>query len=1027
MSNNLTNLTLFDKIKNLAIFYKNHLTKINQINQQHKKSNDAGNELYNTLTENFEKLFVKIDNLDVSDKILDEFLSIINEESFIEVLLEMYKNLPDNFDHKIIKKLEVIEIYKEKFDAEEGISSNSLSSESNSDNEIFYPESTTNCRRSTRLKSKRNKYINNIEVKKNDSNYDKNYEYSDLDDEDNDGYDNISIQKVILDPVIQEKLELYIEKDLKLVSDKAIDTFKVSNKVKEISSYLGISQRVIGPIVAKLSIGAFSDLMIKIKDWNNLKERMQDVFRRLYAWIINKDAVLFIHSLCPKKLEFYGNEKILIPKPSYFWLNCDETPIDEIERCITPPVVQLDNTNEEIVKLGEFQPSLRVNKYIRTVESDPTYEKIFERTGKTYEFQNKNIVLEDIKYMTTKTFKFKGFLNTLEICKEIRKHLNETNCSQRNFAENILGMSQGSASDLLTKPKEWHGLTRRGREPYIKMRAYLDTYEGLKDELKNILEREEKEQLEKLKKFHKNKQEKSGKDFNTKSLHNVLNKFSKPSTSTQNTIKDGNESSINIINQNVKEIIKKTEKLFQHKENFSVFSKSSDSLKKNNSQMTTDNKIIFNSPLFLNESFNTMTIATEMKTLLDECKVTPAMFAENFMMMKPQDFHRILTAPRAWNLSSLEDRDAYKKMKLFLNNQELVNCFKENGFNAFPKILKISVNTNTPINNEKKVCLLPPSKTIDSSSTLCNSKVLKLCSKKRPMLDCEDDLLSKKHKLDHKESEEKIIENCINNEINSFEKIVNEGINSIKLANTNVTKQNPLLVPFNKSIPIINNQQTITKCFDDNFEIKKEIENDSKVENNDSISKTLINDTNIQIKEEFIKSDSDIIDCPTSSDDSLNSLETQLSKQIKEPQFFRNLHENSFKPIHKENITAYDINTCHAKIIKNNNKEELLIDTAELEILYLAWTYNPNPQSVMKNYLSQMTVLPIETIETWYHTFNKLKGNYLRTAQNSLTYRENLRKIVLSTTTRKKYLAITDLVFKQLFSNKLAELINHNP
>ena len=38
----------------------------------------------------------------------------------------------------------------------------------------------------------------------------------------------------------------------------------------------------------------------------------------------------------------------------------------------------------------------------------------------------------------------------------------------------MLGLSQGSVSDLLARPKPWHMLTQKGREPFIRMKMFLD-------------------------------------------------------------------------------------------------------------------------------------------------------------------------------------------------------------------------------------------------------------------------------------------------------------------------------------------------------------------------------------------------------------------------------------------------------------------------------------------------------------------------------------------------------------------------
>ena len=44
--------------------------------------------------------------------------------------------------------------------------------------------------------------------------------------------------------------------------------------------------------------------------------------------------------------------------------------------------------------------------------------------------------------------------------------------SQRLFGEAVLGLSQGSVSDLLARPKPWHMLTQKGREPFIRMKIF---------------------------------------------------------------------------------------------------------------------------------------------------------------------------------------------------------------------------------------------------------------------------------------------------------------------------------------------------------------------------------------------------------------------------------------------------------------------------------------------------------------------------------------------------------------------------
>ena len=41
------------------------------------------------------------------------------------------------------------------------------------------------------------------------------------------------------------------------------------------------------------------------------------------------------------------------------------------------------------------------------------------------------------------------------------------------FAAAVLGLSQGTLSEMLSKPKPWRALTPKGREPYVRMQACI--------------------------------------------------------------------------------------------------------------------------------------------------------------------------------------------------------------------------------------------------------------------------------------------------------------------------------------------------------------------------------------------------------------------------------------------------------------------------------------------------------------------------------------------------------------------------
>lgn len=63
-------------------------------------------------------------------------------------------------------------------------------------------------------------------------------------------------------------------------------------------------------------------------------------------------------------------------------------------------------------------------------------------------------------------------LDTSYVSKTVRELLSINNIGQRLFAKHVLGLSQGTVSELLSKPKSWDKLTEKGRESYRKMFAW---------------------------------------------------------------------------------------------------------------------------------------------------------------------------------------------------------------------------------------------------------------------------------------------------------------------------------------------------------------------------------------------------------------------------------------------------------------------------------------------------------------------------------------------------------------------------
>lgn len=64
-------------------------------------------------------------------------------------------------------------------------------------------------------------------------------------------------------------------------------------------------------------------------------------------------------------------------------------------------------------------------------------------------------------------------LDTAEIAFQVKEQLLKHNIGQRVFGHYVLGLSQGSVSEILARPKPWRKLTVKGKEPFLKMKHFL--------------------------------------------------------------------------------------------------------------------------------------------------------------------------------------------------------------------------------------------------------------------------------------------------------------------------------------------------------------------------------------------------------------------------------------------------------------------------------------------------------------------------------------------------------------------------
>ncbi|KAI2665091.1 Homeobox protein cut-like 1 [Labeo rohita] len=83
--------------------------------------------------------------------------------------------------------------------------------------------------------------------------------------------------------------------------------------------------------------------------------------------------------------------------------------------------------------------------------------------------------------------------DTTRLAQQVKEALQRLNIGQRVFGHYVLGLSQGTVSDILARPKPWSKLTSRGKEPFLRMKHFLSdehsirTLSVIQERLRGIL------------------------------------------------------------------------------------------------------------------------------------------------------------------------------------------------------------------------------------------------------------------------------------------------------------------------------------------------------------------------------------------------------------------------------------------------------------------------------------------------------------------------------------------------------------
>nr|XP_044631811.1 homeobox protein cut-like 2 isoform X2 [Equus asinus] len=234
--------------------------------------------------------------------------------------------------------------------------------------------------------------------------------------------------KPTVPPLTPEQYELYMYRE--------VDTLELTRQVKEKLAKNGICQRIFGEKVLGLSQGSVSDMLSRPKPWSKLTQKGREPFIRMQLWL--SDQLGQAGGQPPRASQASPTEPRSSPSPP-------PSPVEPEKSSQEPLSLSLESSKENQQPEGRSGSSLG---------------------GKMSSGSQASGGIQEIVAMSPE-------LDTYSITKRVKEVLTDNNLGQRLFGESILGLTQGSVSDLLSRPKPWHKLSLKGREPFVRMQLWL--------------------------------------------------------------------------------------------------------------------------------------------------------------------------------------------------------------------------------------------------------------------------------------------------------------------------------------------------------------------------------------------------------------------------------------------------------------------------------------------------------------------------------------------------------------------------
>ncbi|XP_075421020.1 homeobox protein cut-like 1 isoform X3 [Tenrec ecaudatus] len=262
-------------------------------------------------------------------------------------------------------------------------------------------------------------------------------------------------------PLTPEQYEIYMYQE--------VDTIDLTRQVKEKLAKNGICQRIFGEKVLGLSQGSVSDMLSRPKPWSKLTQKGREPFIRMQLWLNGELG----QGVLPVQGQQQGpviQSVMSLQDPLLQGSVSSESTPKTSASCSPAPESPM-SSSESVKSLTELVqqpcPPIETSKDGKPPEpSDPPASDSQPTTPLPLSGHS-TLSIQELVAMSPE-------LDTYGITKRVKEVLTDNNLGQRLFGETILGLTQGSVSDLLARPKPWHKLSLKGREPFVRMQLWLN-------------------------------------------------------------------------------------------------------------------------------------------------------------------------------------------------------------------------------------------------------------------------------------------------------------------------------------------------------------------------------------------------------------------------------------------------------------------------------------------------------------------------------------------------------------------------